>query len=225
MGCNGSKTKENTHSKINSSKSNHIIKQEIQNNNNNLVVFVLGGPGSGKGTQCSKLKDNHNFVHISTGDLLRDEQEKNGPDAEYIRNTLADGKLVKSDILVKLINNKFKEYKNTKFLLDGFPRSQENIDSWDAIISTSITAPLVLFFECSDETMTKRILSRALTSGRIDDNEEAIKKRLKVFHDQTLPIIKAYESLNKIKVVNCEGLPEDVYTETERCLKELNIIS
>ena len=128
MGCSGSSTKEDKNSHSNT------------NTNNNLVIFVLGGPGSGKGTQCAKLKEKHHFVHISTGELLREEQEKNGPEAEYIKATLAEGKLVKSDILVKLVQNKINQHKNTKFLLDGFPRSQENIESWNSIINKSVNA-------------------------------------------------------------------------------------
>ena len=213
MGCSGSSTKEDKNSHSNT------------NTNNNLVIFVLGGPGSGKGTQCAKLKEKHHFVHISTGELLREEQEKNGPEAEYIKATLAEGKLVKSDILVKLVQNKINQHKNTKFLLDGFPRSQENIESWNSIINKSVNAPAVLYFDCSDETMTKRILGRALTSGRIDDNEEAIKKRLEVFHHQTVPVVKAYEKLNTLIKINCEGNPDDVFVETDKALKERKIVS
>ena len=210
MGCGGSKTKDTNDKK---------------NTNYSVVIFVLGGPGSGKGTQCTKLKDNHKFIHISTGDLLREEQEKKGPEAEYIKATLAEGKLVKSDILVTLIKNKFDQHKNTKFLLDGFPRSQENIESWNNIIGKSIDAPAVLYFDCSDETMTKRIMGRAQTSGRIDDNEEAIKKRLVVFHEQTVPVIKTFDNLKKLIKVNSEGAPNDVYVNTEKALKGIKVIS
>ena len=91
----------------------------------NVVIFILGGPGSGKGTQCDKLKKEFHFIHISTGDLLREEQTNNGPNSEYIKETLANGQLVKSDILVELVKAKVSSYKGQKFLLDGFPRNDE----------------------------------------------------------------------------------------------------
>lgn len=201
MGCGNSKVKENT------------------DKEKNKVIFVLGGPGSGKGTQCSQLVKKYDFQHISTGDLLRDEQKNNGPNADYIRETLASGGLVKSDILVELIKCKLGTVHNKLFLLDGFPRSFENIESWNKIINNTIDPPFVLYFNCSKETMKKRILKRAETSGRSDDNEDAINKRLNVFEEQTIPVVENYKKEDKVIEVNCENDPDDVFKETIKFLK------
>lgn len=197
---------------------NSGVKENI-GKDKNKVIFVLGGPGSGKGTQCSQLVKKYDFQHISTGDLLRDEQKNNGPNADYIRETLASGGLVKSDILVELIKRKLEKVNNKLFLLDGFPRSFENIESWNKIINNTIDPPFVLYFNCSKETMKKRILKRAETSGRSDDNEEAINKRLNVFEEQTIPVVENYKKEDKVIEVNCENDPDDVFKETIKFLK------
>lgn len=197
---------------------NSGVKENI-GKDKNKVIFVLGGPGSGKGTQCSQLVKKYDFQHISTGDLLRDEQKNNGPNADYIRETLASGGLVKSDILVELIKRKLEKVNNKLFLLDGFPRSFENIESWNKIINNTIDPPFVLYFNCSKETMKKRILKRAETSGRSDDNEEAINKRLNVFEEQTIPVVENYKKEDKVIEVNCENDADDVFKETIKFLK------
>lgn len=220
MGCGGSKCVE---SKDCAKKECTQNKEQVQNVKN-TVIFVLGGPGSGKGTQCSELKKNHGFIHVSTGDLLREAKDGDGPNAKYIADTMANGDLVKSDILVEIIAERFKKSKGEKFLLDGFPRSQENIDSWMKIIGTTVETPLALYFNCSNETMKTRILERSKTSGRADDNEEAIINRLKVFEQQTMPILDFFESKHKLVRIDCEAAPSEVFKSTEIHLKEKKVI-
>lgn len=202
MGCSGTKVKEDAPT----------------------VIFVLGGPGSGKGTQCAKLKEKFNFHHLSTGDLLREEVANKGPQAEIISKTQADGKLVDSDILVKIIKERLSNAPKQRFLLDGFPRSEENDKVWNKIIGNDAIVPLILYFNCSKETMKDRILSRAKTSGRSDDNEEAIIKRLDVFEKQTIPMVEKYRKLDKVLEVDCEKSPEEVFEIAEKGLKEKKVV-
>lgn len=222
MGCGGSKTIDEKG--CIKKEGNQSQKQEQEQVVKNTVIFILGGPGSGKGTQCSELTKHYGFIHISTGDLLREAKDGDGPNAKYIAETMASGGLVKSDILVEIIADRFKKSQGEKFLLDGFPRSQENIDSWKKIIDTSVETPLALYFNCSHETMKSRILERSKTSGRADDNEEAIINRLKVFEEQTLPILHFFESKNKLVRIDCESAPKEVFKSTEQHLKEKKII-
>jgi len=201
-----------------------IVKEDDKHQQQNKVIFVLGGPGSGKGTQCSKLVKEFDFQHISTGDLLREEQNNNGPNADYIKNTLASGCLVKSDILVELIKCKLEKFHSKLFLLDGFPRSFENIESWNKIINDKVQPPIVLYFNCSKDTMKKRIMKRAESSGRSDDNEDAINKRLIVFEEQTVPVVEKYKKEDKVIEVNCENESEEVFKETINFLKIRKVI-
>jgi len=88
------------------------------------VFFLLGGPGSGKGTQAENLIRDYKFKHLSTGDLLREVQERGGELAETIKSYMKEGKLISSDLVVKLLKNAIKEGGNRRYLLDGFPRNQ-----------------------------------------------------------------------------------------------------
>ncbi|CAG8699362.1 29566_t:CDS:2, partial [Racocetra persica] len=91
-----------------------------------IVIFVLGGPGSGKGTQCSKIVKDFGFVHLSAGDLLREEQQNpNSKDGDLIKTYIKEGKIVPMEITVKLLSKKIQESKSNIFLIDGFPRKQD----------------------------------------------------------------------------------------------------
>jgi UMP-CMP kinase len=139
------------------------------------VVFVLGGPGAGKGTQCELLSKNHGWAHLSAGDLLRAERKKEGSKLATIINTnIQAGKIVPSEITTQLIYNAMVELRETngqiKFLIDGFPRSEGNVNSWKEIVGNSAILEYVLFFECPFDILTSRLLERGKTSGRSDDS-------------------------------------------------------
>lgn len=139
------------------------------------VVFVLGGPGAGKGTQCELLSKNHGWAHLSAGDLLRAERKKEGSQLANIINTnIQAGKIVPSEITTQLIYNAMVELRQSngqiKFLIDGFPRSEGNVNSWKEIVGHAAILEYVLFFECPFDILTSRLLERGKTSGRSDDS-------------------------------------------------------
>jgi UMP-CMP kinase len=148
------------------------------------VLFVLGGPGAGKGTQCANLVRDYNFTHLSAGDLLRAEQDR--PDSEFgqlIKDYIKDGKIVPMEVTVQLLENAMTDVVKKadgkgKFLIDGFPRKMDQALKFE---ETVVPSKFVLFFDCPEQEMQKRLLQRGKTSGRTDDNEESIKKRFKVF--------------------------------------------
>lgn len=97
-----------------------------------VLTFFLGGPGAGKGTQCSRVVSEIGFIHISAGELLRDEIKSESKDGEIINNIIKAGKIVPSEITVGLLEkaiNKFGWEK--RYVIDGFPRNQENVDVWN----------------------------------------------------------------------------------------------
>lgn len=190
-----------------------------------VVIFILGGPGSGKGTLCDQLVKECHFIHFSTGDLLRKEQEENSESdlSKTIKQLMTDGKLVPSGILVDLIRNAIKKLNgaNVKILLDGFPRNQENIDVWkEKKMEEDCDARFCLFLECGFETMEKRLLGRAETSGRADDNPETIKKRFETYENETKPILEFFETKNKLVKANAESDPMTVFNAVIEKLKE-----
>jgi len=164
------------------------------------IVWVLGGPGSGKGTQCARLVEKYGFSHLSSGDLLRDEVNSGSDLAKQLNEIMSSGQLVPKDIVLDLIKKAILKNADTAkgFLIDGYPREiEQGIDFENKIAPCSI----ILYYDCSDETMTVRLLGRAKTSGRVDDNEEAIKKRLVTFHQHSEPVMEHY----KVKVARIDA--------------------
>ncbi len=180
------------------------------------MLYVLGGPGSGKGTQCAKLVSDFDFIHVSTGDLLREEVKNKGPNAEDIEKVQKEGGLASSELLCTLIKGKFEKFpKTAKFLLDGFPRCQENLDAWDKIIKDSVKVTCLLYLVCSEETMTKRLLGRG--EGRSDDNPEAIKIRLDTFNGRTIPMIEKLMSM--VVEISSEESAEEVHNKVKSAIE------
>jgi UMP-CMP kinase len=195
------------------------------------VVFVLGGPGAGKGTQCDLLTKRlpGPWVHLSAGDLLRAERKKahSSELGALIESRIASGQLVPSSVTCQLIQNAMEEaYASTPqirhFLVDGYPRSAENQSVWEAQVHNARVA-FVLFFECPEEVLTGRLLERGQTSGRVDDaNLDIIRQRFRTYAEQTQPIVEAYEKLGKVRRVPADRPVEDVYETTARLFDGLS---
>ena len=155
------------------------------------IVFVIGGPGCGKGTQCKRIVKNFGYVSFSTGDLLRQYVKDKKDGYEDIDNQMKEGKLISSSTLMKVLKEYIMDSRNKKILVDGYPRNQENIDEWEKQMKGIVEVKGALYIEVSNEEMTKRLLGR--NEGRADDNEETIKKRLDTFEKETKPIVEYFE--------------------------------
>jgi adenylate kinase family enzyme len=165
------------------------------------VVFVIGGPGSGKGTNCELAQEQLGWVHLSTGDLLREELKKGGATAEKIDSFITAGELVPNEITVTLLKDAMETTTRTtgkrNFLLDGFPRSLNNLNGWYEVFGKDTPLPTMLYFECPYDVLEQRILSRAKYSGRSDDNVESMKLRFDTYKEETLPTVDYFKSRNK----------------------------
>ncbi|KAL6767569.1 DAAK1 [Auxenochlorella protothecoides x Auxenochlorella symbiontica] len=181
------------------------------------IVFVLGGPGSGKGTQSGKLVKEFGAVHLSAGDLLRAHMKSGTPDGQMVADMIANGRIVPSHVTVTLLKDAMEASDKSLFLIDGFPRNEENRAAFEKQLS--IAPVLVLFFDCSEEVMMERLLGRQ--EGRTDDNIETIHKRFKVFTEQSLPVVEHYEALSKVARIDAHRDPEEVYREVRRLFEEL----
>lgn len=225
------KEKDNKKNKKNDNSSSDSSDDENKKGKNKtkfkpVVVFVLGGPGSGKGTQCEKIVKEYGFSHFSVGDLLRAEKASGSKTAKLIDEYIAEGKLVPSKIPVKLIKKAMKKagWERNYYLIDGFPRNQENIDAWEKIFKEKVDVKFTLCYDCSLETMEKRIMERAKTSGRSDDNPEAIKKRFQTYQDETKPVIEHFEAKNLIRKINAEREVDEVFADTKNILDTIKDI-
>lgn len=210
MGCSESNTKstdkpsdkqtQQQNSNANQNSSNTKVSNQIPK-----VIFVVGGPGSGKGTQCAELVKHKGFVHISTGDLLRAEKDSGSSLAAEINKVMSEGKLVSTSILIKLMLQAMNKLGSDKtFLIDGFPRNFENIDLWNKEVKAKKLAELkmVIYFEVDKDVMRERLTSRGKTSGRVDDNPETIEKRLNTFYNESVPVVESLEKEGLVKRVD-----------------------
>lgn len=187
------------------------------------VIFVLGGPGAGKGTQCSRIVQNFGHVHLSAGDLLREERAKPGSEfGELIEHHITNGTIVPVEITCSLLERAMTQSENNSFLIDGFPRNQDNLQGWTKQMGDKVNLQCVLFFNCTQEICTARCLGRgAAGSGRSDDNEESLKKRFVTYEQATMPIIKHFEELNLVHKLDAAKTTDEVYAEVEKILKPL----
>lgn len=201
---------------------NYLINQlEMRRNGRSAghrVVFVLGGPGAGKGTVCARLVKDFGFKHLSAGDLLREEQQRPGSKygamiAQYIR----EGQIVPKEVTIGLLRQAMEqEPSGTTFLIDGFPRAMDQATQFESDVQR---CDFVLFLECTEEVMEKRLLKRGETSGRSDDNIESIRKRFHTYLNQTMPVIEFFSRDNRVRHVSSAPPAEEVY-QTVRKLFE-----
>lgn len=187
------------------------------------VVFVLGGPGAGKGTQCEKIEQTFGFKHLSAGELLR--QEKNSPNSQYgeeIANHLKNGSIVPVKITCSLLKRAMEASGKNKFLIDGFPRNTDNLDGWNSEMEGIAEVRNVLFFNCPDEVCVERCLTRGLTSGRTDDNKESLKKRIETYKTSTMPIIEHYRKMNLVTEIDGNRSTEEVFADVQKVFTSLD---
>ena len=187
------------------------------------VIFVMGGPGAGKGTQCAKLVKEFGFATFSTGDLLRGVvKEQKAEGWQQLEADMKEGKLISSERVLLYLKDAILNSDKKYILVDGYPRNKENIDAWDKIMTDIVDVKAVLFFDCEEELMKKRIYGRK--DGRADDNEETINRRIRVFEKETKPLCPIFEKKRILIKINCNQKMEYIYEDVKKVLHELKII-
>ena len=190
------------------------------------VVFVLGGPGAGKGTQCELLSARRGWAHLSAGDLLRAERNSGSDLASLINSKIAAGQIVPAEITVGLLERAMNDIRRndptkTKFLIDGFPRSEGNVTVWKDQMTSKADVQFVLFLDCPEDTMTSRLLERGKSSGRNDDQIDVIRKRFVTFREESMPIVDMYEKEGKVRKVVADRDVEEVYKDVAKLVEGL----
>lgn len=188
------------------------------------IVFILGGPGAGKGTMCELAQIQLGWTHLSTGDLLRAELHAGGPTTALIKQYVDAGKLVPDEIVVGLLKDAIEKTirttGNVNFLIDGFPRCFGNMDAWYAVFGRQAELPKMIYFECPLAVLTQRILGRAQYSGRSDDNVQSMKVRFETFKAETLPIVEHFKSQGKCVEIDTSQDRHTVYEQVRTQLAE-----
>jgi adenylate kinase len=178
----------------------------------NLILF--GPPGSGKGTQSESLVEKYGLVHLSTGNLLREEINQKTPLGLEAKSFMDKGQLVPDEVVIGMVDSYFDKHKDARgFLFDGFPRTAAQAIALDKLLElkrTEIAAVLAL--EVTEEELVKRLLNRGKTSGRSDDtNEEVIRRRFAVYSSETAPVADHYRKARKFQSIKGEGSVDDIF--------------
>lgn len=188
------------------------------------IVFVLGGPGAGKGTMCELAESQLGWKHLSIGELLRTATQSENPDSALINEYVAAGKLVPNEIVVSLLRQAIEHVVRAtgkrNFLIDGFPRSVSNLNAWLEACGSEAELPKMLYFECPYPVLEKRILGRSPYTGRSDDNAESLKLRFDTFKAETLPTVELFKSQDRCVEVDTSQDRQAVYTLVREHLAE-----
>ncbi len=211
-----------------------------------MILVFLGPPGAGKGTQAKKLSEDMGFVHISTGDILREAVRKGTPLGKRAKEFIEKGELVPDDIMVALIEEVLPEEKSV--VLDGFPRTVPQAEALERMLSKKgRKVDKVFLFELPDEEVVMRLSGRrtcpecgalyhikfnppkedeicdncgAKLLQREDDKEEVVKNRLKVYKEKTAPLVDHYRAKGILITLDASGSVEEVYENLKRILNE-----
>ncbi len=177
----------------------------------NLILF--GPPGSGKGTQSANVVKSYRLHHISTGDLLRDEVSRQTPLGIEAKKFMDQGLLVPDEVVIGMISSKIDETPNARgFIFDGFPRTKAQAEALDKLLEFKNTEiHLVLSLEVPEHDLVTRLLGRGAVSGRSDDNEEVIAKRIKEYYAKTEPVADHYNAQGKLERIKGDNSIDETF--------------
>ncbi len=182
----------------------------------NLILF--GPPGSGKGTQSANIVEKFGLVHLSTGDLLRNELKLKTPLGLEAQQFIDKGQLVPDEVVMGIISSAVDAHPDAPgFLFDGFPRTEAQAEGLDKLLALKKSPiNLVLFLEVNSEELIKRLINRGKTSGRSDDTDENIQRnRQEVYKRETLPVAEHYGKQGIVVKVDGMGTVEEIFARLE----------
>ncbi len=186
-----------------------------------LNIVIFGPPGSGKGTQSKMIAEKYNLLHLSTGDVLRNEIENNTEFGIIVKSYINSGELVPDDLILKHLYYKATEYEDTKgIIFDGFPRTTNQAEILDKMLEKrSDPIKLVIRIEVDEDEIIRRMIGRGEDSNRGDDKENIIHKRIKVYKEQTYPLIDYYKEQGKLVCVDGMYAADKVFKAICRILE------
>ncbi len=180
-----------------------------------LNIVIFGAPGSGKGTQSERIVEKYGINHISTGDVLRAEI-KNGTElGKTAKGYIDQGQLIPDELMIDILASVFDSFKDSKgVIFDGFPRTIAQAEALKKMLAErGQDVSVMLDLDVPEDELMVRLIKRGKDSGRADDNEETIKKRLHVYHSQTAPLIDWYKNEKKYQHINGLGTMEGIFAD------------
>jgi len=195
----------------------------ITNSKRNMFNLILfGPPGAGKGTQAVKIAEKFNWVHISTGDILRAEVGQGTPLGIQVKTVMEAGHLVSDELLIEIMKSVFLKHEHAEgFVFDGFPRTLNQAQELDKMLCRlNHSVKQVLSLEVDEDELVKRLLKRAMEQGRTDDTEEVIKNRLVQYHAHTKPLQQYYREKGIYTEVHGVGGINDIFESLCKAIKK-----
>lgn len=218
-----------------------------------MNIIFIAPPAAGKGTQSSLLQEKYGYIHLSTGDLLREEIKKNTDLGIRIEKIISKGELVSDEIITELLKNELTKIKHQKFILDGYPRNIAQAEILSKIFNElNIENYVTIYLNIDEETAKKRALGRVVCSNcgasyntyfqnlmpkkngicdkcngklsqRTDDNEETFKKRFDTYINVTNPLLDYYKKENKLCVVDASQESDEIFKSIENILESESV--
>ena len=188
-----------------------------------LNIVIFGAPGSGKGTQSERIVEKYGINHISTGDVLRAEI-KNGTElGKTAKGYIDQGQLIPDELMIDILASVFDSFKDSKgVIFDGFPRTIAQAEALKKMLAErGQDVTVMVDLEVPEDELMTRLIKRGKDSGRADDNEETIKKRLHVYHSQTAPLIDWYKNEKKYQHINGLGTMDGIFADICEAVDEL----
>lgn len=188
-------------------------------------LLLVGPPGAGKGTQAAILAETYGIPAISTGDIFRSNVANGTPLGLQVRAIMEAGEYVPDELTNQIVADRLGEADaRAGFLLDGFPRTIEQVNELDRILSNDQAAlDAVVLLEAETDDVVARLLKRATEQGRVDDTEEVIRHRMDVYAEQTSPLIDVYDKRNIVVRVNALGAVDEVTARIVDALAQRDI--
>ena len=187
----------------------------------NLILF--GPPGAGKGTQAAKLGEAYRLMHVSTGDILRNEIARSTPLGVKVKSIIDRGELVSDEILIEILESVIENNRKVNgFIFDGFPRTIPQADALDRMLSErGERIAAVISLEVDDEELIRRLLNRAIELGRSDDTEEVIRKRQEIYARQTKPLLDHYRPTGLLHEIFGMGTIREIFGKLTAVIEPL----
>ena len=179
-----------------------------------MRLVLLGAPGSGKGTQATRLREHLQVPHISTGELLRAAVAAGTPLGLQAKAIMSAGNLVSDEIVLGMLEERFQRSDTVHgFILDGYPRNLIQANALDVLLDRiGQSMDIAIQLEVDQELLVGRLAGRAQAEGRADDSPEAVRNRLRVYEEQTAPVVDHYRTQGKLAHLDGVGSLDDVFT-------------
>ena len=185
-----------------------------------MQVIFIGPPGAGKGTQAERVRQYLSIFHLSTGDMLREAISKDTEVGKQAKQYIDKGELVTDDIVIKAVNDRLQQPDcEPGVLFDGFPRTLAQAESLDKhLVNQGKAIDLVIQMTVEDEVLILRLAGR----GRSDDTHEVVQQRLKIYRNQTAPLLDYYRNQEKLASINGNGTPDEVTARIKTAIDGAN---